>query len=167
MPDTKTISTEEKAIKFGLKPGARISGDPEEIGRALLDIKEKNGTLTPDGILEEARDPDHTLHPHFTWDDELAAEKQRKREARKIVQSVIIREVDDQDVSDKNVRAFVSVDDGEQQGYEETAVALSQEPSRSNILSRARRDLRRFRERYNHLEELAGIINKINSLLDE
>jgi len=46
------------------------------------------GRLTPDAVKHAARDPDHPLHSHFTWDDGEAAEKWRTEEARRLIRSV-------------------------------------------------------------------------------
>lgn len=46
------------------------------------------GRLTPDAVVEAARDPTSPLHDHFTWDDTLAAQKCRLDEARTLIRSI-------------------------------------------------------------------------------
>lgn len=48
----------------------------------------KGGVLTPQAVVEAARDPRSPLHDRFTWDDSEAANKQRLHEARTLIRSV-------------------------------------------------------------------------------
>ncbi len=64
--------------------------DPK-IEKALQEIADRSGgRLTPDQVIEEARDPASPLHDQFTWNDSEAAEKQRRHEARALIRSVTI-----------------------------------------------------------------------------
>lgn len=70
--------------------------NPSQIESLLMAMADVNdGHLTPDAVVEAARDPDSILHPHFTWSDTEAAHKQRLSEARALIRSVrvIVRTV--------------------------------------------------------------------------
>lgn len=54
--------------------------------QALAD--QNNGTLTPDLVLESARDPTSPIHSSFTWADDVAAHKHRLDEARALIRAV-------------------------------------------------------------------------------
>ena len=58
---------------------------------------EEEGRLTPEYLVEQARDPSHILHEEFTWEDREAAHQHRMMQARQIIRGVrykvTIREV--------------------------------------------------------------------------
>ena len=60
----------------------------EERLKALQDIERAAGRLTPEAVVEAARDPASPLHGWFTWDDEAAAHMQRIYQARRLIASV-------------------------------------------------------------------------------
>ena len=64
--------------------------DREAIERALSQIA-STGPLTPDRVVEAARDPEHALHGQFTWDDTQAAIQHRLNEARALIRKVEVR----------------------------------------------------------------------------
>ena len=57
-----------------------------EILQALSDAN--NGKLTPEQVLQAAKDPESPLHDQFVWDDQKAAHKQRLDTARHLIRSV-------------------------------------------------------------------------------
>lgn len=60
-----------------------------EIKASLEAIAERSGgQLTPEAVVDAARDPSSALHAHFTWDDAEAAHKRRLDEARTLIRSV-------------------------------------------------------------------------------
>lgn len=73
----------------------------------LLGIRETHGDLTPQIVLDEARDPEHPLHHRFTWDDNEAAEQWRLHQAQRLIQKVNVR-VTPVHRRPITVRAFVS-----------------------------------------------------------
>lgn len=72
----------------------RFSVDPQVVGEELDRIRERDGGVSVDAMLEEARPDDAPLHPLCTWDDAIAGEKWRKHELRKVCRSlrVIVQE---------------------------------------------------------------------------
>jgi hypothetical protein len=67
--------------------------DPESAATELARVHDENGVLTPDAVLDVARDPGNPLHPAFEWNDSRAAENWRRRQATDLIYSVrIIRE---------------------------------------------------------------------------
>jgi len=57
----------------------------------LLMLEDKEGRLTRQGVLDDARDEDSPLHPCFEWDDGIAAEKYRLDQAGQIIRSVELK----------------------------------------------------------------------------
>jgi hypothetical protein len=66
-----------------------IIKDKDLVAEKLAEIAEQNGgRLTPNLVLDEARDPESILHNLFEWDDGLAAHQHRLFQARQIITSV-------------------------------------------------------------------------------
>lgn len=47
-----------------------------------------NGTLTPEVVVEDAKNPSSVLHDYFEWDDHKAAKEYRLDQARELIRSV-------------------------------------------------------------------------------
>lgn len=63
---------------------SRYRVDPQLVGEELERIRKRDGGLTVDAMLEEARPEEAPLHPLCTWDDAIASEKWRKHELRQV-----------------------------------------------------------------------------------
>ncbi len=62
----------------------------EQAQAELKALESRSGTLTPQEVVEAARDEGTALHECFTWDDGEAAERWRLEEARELIRSVRI-----------------------------------------------------------------------------
>ena len=63
-----------------------------QVALAIAAIAESNGgRLTPELVVEAARDPASPLHSHFEWDDPKAAAAHRLDQARTLIRSVKIQ----------------------------------------------------------------------------
>jgi len=51
-------------------------------------IEERHGELTPGIVIEEARAPDHPWHDEFEWRDDVAGERYRLNQARRLIARV-------------------------------------------------------------------------------
>ena len=112
------------------KESARFSADAQRIGDELESIEKRD----PEHIVEFAEDDSTELHKCFTWNDAKAAHLYRLREARKIVQSVII--VDESEEREPiEYRAFESVVIDDRRQYIPTKTALSNEDTRKQIFA--------------------------------
>lgn len=60
----------------------------DSVLEALQQVERDAGRLTPEAVVEAARDPASPLHNAFTWDDATAAHEQRLHEARRLIRSV-------------------------------------------------------------------------------
>lgn len=112
------------------KESARFSADVQAIGEELESIETRN----PEQIVAFAEDESTELHKCFTWDDARAAHFYRLREARKIVQSVIVVD-ESEDRKPIEYRAFESVVIDDQRQYIPTKTALSNEDTRKQIFA--------------------------------
>lgn len=73
----------------------------------LQSIYDDNGTITPQIVVDTARDETHPLHDHFIWDDGVAGELYRCGQAAQMIRRVTIRRTT-ADGDDVVTRAWVS-----------------------------------------------------------
>lgn len=135
---------------------AAAKADPQVIGDALEEIRQrKGGELEPKHVVETARSANHPLHPHFEWDDKLAAEAFRLDQARSIIR--IIRLVDDEAESG-SVRAFHSISGKNGVSYRSVADVRQSADLQDAMLARAEADLQSFETRYRELKDICLIV---------
>lgn len=128
--------------------------------RALLqEIYHRHNRLTPDLVLQEARDPAHPLHSRFEWDDEVAGERYRRNQARELIRAVRITYKDGDEFGPAtSVRAYHSVPDGDGFAYR-PAEEIAEDPRmREHLLRSMERDWKALRRRYGHFEDFAKLV---------
>ena len=136
----------------------------ETVGHVFEQIEEKYGKLTNDLVLQSATPEDSPIHELFEWDDAVAGHRYRLQQATQVIIS-LNREVEE-DPKPKAVRAYFNVSDTEKKGkFINTKTAFSNPDTREIILKRALRELESFKEKYQNLNELAGVFSKIDELL--
>lgn len=86
--------------------------DAQKVAREIMALGDE---VTPQQIVDAARDENTELHQCFTWDDSLAAEKWRKHEARLIICHLVINS-ENKDESKPEIRVFHKTEYGK--GYE-------------------------------------------------
>ena len=79
----------------------------------------RTGKLTPEQVVEAAKNPKSPLHDCFTWDNNAAAEKWRIEEARELIRSVRIEVT----VEERTIRTVAYVRDPEKDAGESGYVA--------------------------------------------
>ena len=124
--------------------------------RAELDRLTVNGVLHADTVLDAAREESSPLHPCFTWDDGAAAQQYRLIQARNIIRVYVTVETPESNP----VRAFVSLtSDRSMQGggYRTMASVLNDDQAKEQMLRDAFVQFRNMRQKYQHLQQLAGV----------
>lgn len=144
--------TENARFKAGV-----TNPDPKIIGEHLALLAEQHKReLTPQDVLDDARNPNSPLHQFFEWDDNAAAEQHRLEQARGLIRSVVAIYVRE-DKPAVRTRAFVHVPDPGAPHYRTADHAMSQERTRKMVLQRALRELQAWRKRYRDLQEFAAV----------
>lgn len=114
--------------------------------------------ITPEQVLEKARDENTELHKCFEWDDGVAAEKYRLSQAETIIRMLVVP------VEKRNtqIRAFSLT--SEPRNYQPTRLFLQQPDEYKAQLELAKAELKAFRQKYKNLQELFEIFAEIDAL---
>lgn len=114
---------------------------------------------TPENVLEYARNENTELHKCFEWNDTVAAELYRLKQAREIIVSFVIKS---EEKEQPQIRAFQITT--ERNVYQPTRLFLQQPDQYKELLKRAKQELQAFKQRYKMLSELAEIFDEIDKL---
>lgn len=125
--------------------------------KCLQEIGEDS--VTPEQVLEKARDEKSELHKYFEWDDSIAAEKYRLYQARQLIQFLVIIPKTQETPA---IRYFQIT--SEENKYMPTRKFLQNKDERATLLLRAKAELVSFRERYRTLSELENVFEEIDKL---
>lgn len=152
MASTKYVFREDGILTIK----AADKADPQKIGEALEQIAAKaGGHLTPDAVVEAAKDRKHVLHRHFEWDDAAAAQQYRIDQARSLVRSI---HVEASDTETGYARAFLSIREKDGTSYRTLSEVMESADLQSKVLAAAERDLLAFETRYRSLTDVCDLI---------
>ena len=135
-----------------------IPVDAQTAGEELERIYNRDGSITPEAVVEDSVDPSAPLHGCFEWDDKKAAHKYRITQAQGIIRCIV--SVDTPASPETPVRAFVST----KQEYKPITVVLDDEVARAELLHSALCELENFKRKYATLQELAGVFGAIEEV---
>lgn len=135
----------------------------EKVADHIKKLEKKYGEVTREVFLDSARSEKSAMHCLFEWDDAKAAEKYRLQQAQVIITSIRVT-VHSEDKPPIITRAFVQ-DREVSSGYVNITKALSEEDKRERILEEARKEALWFKSKYEHLEELAAVIETIDEFV--
>ena len=140
--------------------GAAFShADAQQIGEAVERIGDE---VTPDDVVEAARNTSSPLHRLFEWDDTLAAVRWRRQEARSVLNhlSVVVKMPDG---NLEPIKAFHSVDvqtddDTMARRYVHVSIVKERPDFADDVVDRARGELESWRNRYRGYREFFGSV---------
>lgn len=136
-----------------------FAADPEKCYREIQTLK----AVTPENIVDYARDEGTELHKCFQWDDAKAAENWRKQQARTIICNLKV--VVETKREDKEIRFYYH--DNTAKEYIHTIHIVRNEDEYKRLLVQAKRELQAFKERYKTIAELSKLIEEIETVLKE
>ena len=134
--------------------GAQIAAE------RLRAIQTVHGELTPHAVVQDAESESSPLHPCFEWDDDKAAHQFRLTQARKLIGSIVVAQIEDKPLGEE-VRAFVHLT-AEAPRYEAVEVVMRDVDMRGEVLERARREIALWRARYAAYEEFSTLVAEID-----
>ena len=151
--------------RWNPRPGFDFKGSAQVIGEHLEELATQTGNITPERVVDDARNQASPLHENFEWDDTAAAESWREHTARNLIGSLVVVRVNETQVTG-TVRAFVSVREGNDKGTYTPIVKVMEDPElRKQLLERARQELHQWRNRYASLSEFAKVFTAVDELL--
>lgn len=134
----------------------------QKVGELLEKLEKSGAGLSPETLLAASRPKKALLHGEFEWDDGVAAEKWRLRQAQAIIQSVrvVIQTTD----REERERGFVSAP-GRQSAYVALETAMGRGEYEAHLFGQAWRDMESFMAKYRRLEKLAPVIRAIDGIM--
>lgn len=140
------------------KSSAATAEQTSTIDDILEDIASSNGgVLTPELVLNMARDKNHPLHASFEWDDSEAAHKWRLEQAARLIRAskfvAFLNEKDDEPI---RVRKWIVLPGGESQ-YEPRVKAMKKINVRQDYINRKLSELQAWCNETPDIEELAPL----------
>lgn len=132
-----------------------VKADAQKVGEEILSI---GSDVTPQQVLEKARQEDTELHKCFEWNDAIASEKYRLIQARDVIRFLVIEE--EKVPTDRpEVRVMYKTDNTT--GYKPVKLIMQDKSEYEKLLARAWAELRAFKAKYSMLSELEEIFNLI------
>lgn len=136
----------------------------EKIAIVCEKIEKRDGILTPQAVVDEAKSPTCLIHDMFDWNDMSASEKYRLGQARKLIKEVTITYENKEIHSYQNV--LLKIRNQQVQGYASTVNILQNDDLRKQVIAKALQELLYWQAEYAKYKELADLVdaNKLNQL---
>lgn len=136
--------------------------DADVVGNELKVLADNNN-LSPESVLDLAKDENSPLHNLFEWNDAIAAEKYRLNQARQIIQQIVIVN-DHPNAEVREVRAFVT--ESKNDGHYQLITTVIENPITYEVLlKRAKFELHVFKEKYKTIVEFKELFDEIDKVL--
>lgn len=118
-----------------------------------------NDKITPQEMIEKARNEQSELHKCFEWNDTVAAEKYRLQQARNVLSMLVFKPKTEEE---QPVRIFSLTT--EKSTYQPTKQFLVQADEYQDLLKRALAELETFKRKYRTINELEGLFEAIDAI---
>lgn len=115
--------------------------------------------ITPQNVVNLARDEKSVIHNDFEWNDEIAGEKYRNIQAGEMIRNFVIETKEEEKAQ---VRALQITT--ETNVYKPAEFFLKNEEEYQLLLRRALAELQGFKARYSSIAELEDVFNAIDAL---
>lgn len=120
-------------------------------------------SATPEEVLAKAENENSELHKCFTWDDDEASRKWRLHEARRIIQTLVIKVEETEIQPKKEFRLFQPTSTMNE--YKPVQFFQRNQDEYEKLLDRAKNELAIFKRRYQEIAELEEVIKAIDSVI--
>jgi len=148
--------------------GSRLTEEQaQRYGQRIYDlVEERNGTITPGGVLTDAESERSPLHDFFEWDDTQAAGRWRMNQARYLLRSIHVV-LKNKDGEEEQARFTYNIhdtpeDDGDgQRVYCTIQRVLTESDIRTQVIEQAMRQLQSWRNRYQQYSEFSQVFSAI------
>jgi len=123
----------------------------EEISR----LKE----ITPQNVVDLARNENSVIHNDFEWNDTVAGEKYRNIQAREMIRNFVIVKEEKEAEPVRALQISTTVNE-----YKPVEIILRNEDEYQSLLRRALGELEAFKRRYQTLTELEPIFEAMKGI---
>jgi hypothetical protein len=121
---------------------------------AALEAIREGAILDPEAVVLAAKPKSHVLHDCFNWNNGDAAHKYRVWQARQLIRYAV-RYIDTPSGEPVRTRVYQSLHN--EKGYRATVDILDNVQLRQRLVGDVYAELRRIRDKYGHVQELAAI----------
>ncbi|MFF7881037.1 hypothetical protein ACH40F_07835 [Streptomyces sp. NPDC020794] len=127
----------------------------------LLAVRDHHGKLTPQIVVDVARDPGHPLHSRFEWNDAVAGEAWRRQQAHDLIRKakVVYREADERG-PERSVRAFHAVRTEEGHVFEPVEKVVEDPFTQRLVLADMEREWKSLYQRYKEFGEFLEMVRR-------
>jgi len=148
---------------YAWKPRTSFAIDVQKAGQELDRLKGHNsGDLTPEAVIEAAKDGKNPLHGAFEWDDSKAAHQHRLQTAGLLIKSIVVTITKADDGKPEPLSVTVTQ---QKSGGTTTAAVISPEELHARRVQRGWSDLEDWRKQYGELPEFSGIAAALSGFL--
>lgn len=117
------------------------------------------GEVTPENVLEVAKNKNSVIHNCFEWNDEIAGRKYRLLQAGEMIRSFVFER---EDKEQPEVRVLqIST---ERKVYKPVKFFVENKAEHESLLARAVKELKAIRQRYESIAELEEVFRAIDAL---
>lgn len=159
--------------KYSWRGGFAYKVPASIVGTALESIEARDGSVTSQSFLEYSRPEESETHSMFEWDDTIAAEKYRLRQAGAIINQLEVKlefensPTHEAEIKVVPIKAFmnVSAKAPTEAGVFVNAVTVQQEDEyRKTVLQNALSELRAFQRKYSNFSEFSKVFDAIKEI---
>jgi hypothetical protein len=131
-----------------------------DLYKELLAIQEEHGELTPQIVVDVARDEAHPLHSRFEWNDAVAGEAWRREQAHRLIQKAKIEYRPEGDGPPRLIRGFVAVPKADGFAFDPVE-EVAEDPFRKQlVLNAMEREWKALLKRYQEYEEFFALVRE-------
>lgn len=140
--------------------------NPNDVGKLFEKIEKKNGKLTRELVLEDARDESSIIHDCFEWNDTVAAENYRLTQATCLITNLDVV-VETEEKKPVICRAFVNTSEGHKGAFVNINTAFQSQETKDLVMQRAIKELQAFERKYHDLKVFSNLFEEIESLVNK
>lgn len=151
--------------------GRNFNVSADVVGKEIERLETDKGYVKPEDLVDVARPESSPIHRLFEWNDSKAAELYRRSQAGVVIRSISVVITN----AGKSIptRAYVDIKPHDSDGWRRQGQfvnvqsAMTNPISRDVVLSNAKHDMEIFRNKYASLEELSGVFDAIDAVLNK
>lgn len=136
--------------------------DAQTVGEICETLENSNEGLTPESLVEYARDELSPIHDLFEWNDYIAAEKYRIVQAQNIIKNIRCEVQGDN--APIITRAFICIPGG-QSRYVTLETTMNNKTYLQHMIDESKKEALNYMAKYHHIIEFAGhskLIHEMN-----